>query len=273
MATIQLDNNDLRVMIREAVERLCEGQWYEAEPLCRLPYFVSVNFSDHAIEREHEREISEETVINNLKKTIKEIIKDYEMGVIGPDEYFKVIDRDTCIVAVCGIKPTYNKKRIHQVVVVTCYVWDGRINIENGNFYYVNAPSIDFIEAQKWNEENQDKVVSYQEWKRDEDIRKQRKKAERDYYFRTHQQEPSTGKRLNRMNQTYDNLEKRQKHDIHDALPDGDLKAIQDYFKDMDKRKIELEPIYEFARRAAKQAILEAYNNSASKNPSTKRKP
>ena len=94
MATIRLNNNDLRVMIREAVERLCEGQWYEAEPLCRLPYFVSVNFSDHAIEREYERSISEDCVIENLKKAVKEIIGDYEHGALGPNDHLKVIDRD-----------------------------------------------------------------------------------------------------------------------------------------------------------------------------------
>lgn len=39
MATIQINNNDLQVMIREAMERLCEGQWYEAEPLELEPLY------------------------------------------------------------------------------------------------------------------------------------------------------------------------------------------------------------------------------------------
>ena len=171
MATIQLNNNDLRVMIREAVERLCEGQWYEAEPLCRLPYFVSVNFSDHAIAREDERDISEDTVIENLRQVIKQVIKDYSRKAFGPDDYIKVIDRDTCIVAVCGMHPTYNNKRIKQIVVVTCYVWDGRINIDKGNNYYINDESPAYLEAKQWNEENQDKVMSYTEWRRYGDSR------------------------------------------------------------------------------------------------------
>lgn len=275
MATIQLNNNDLRVMIREAVERLCEGQWYEAEPLCRLPYFVSVNFSDHAIAREDERDISQDRVIENLRQVIKQVIEDYSHQAFGPDDYIKVIDRDTCIVAVCGMHPTFNNKRIKQIVVVTCYVWDGRINIDKGNNYYINDESPAYLEAKQWNEENQDKVMSYTEWKRYGDaraIKQQRNKADKEYYWRNHPHEASYEKRMNRLNTAFDSYERKKKHDIHDALPDGDLKTIQDYFRDMDKRKIELEPLYEFARRAAKQAVREAFRDSTSKNPSTTKK-
>ena len=273
MATIQLNNNDLRVMIREAVERLCEGQWYEAEPLCRLPYFVSVNFSDHAIAREYEREISEDRVIENLRKAIKEVIGDYETGVIDYKGHFKVIDRDSCIVAICGINPSYNKKRIKQVVVVTCYVWDGRVNIENGDFYYVNEPSVDFIEAQTWNEQNQDKVKSYQEWKRGYDLVNLGRKADKEYNKRRKEQEPRHGRRMEILRNAYNQKAYDDKQAIHDALPDGDLKAIQDYFKDMDSKRIELQPLYEFARRAAKQAISEVLMKEMKKNPSEAKKP
>ena len=95
MATIQLNDNDLRKLVREAVERLCEAQWYEAEPLCRIPYFVSVNFSDHAIEREDEREISREDIVENLKAAIHSIIDDYHNKKFGKDDKLKVIDRDS----------------------------------------------------------------------------------------------------------------------------------------------------------------------------------
>ena len=64
-------------MISEAVSRLCEGAWYQAEPLCRLPYFVSVNFSDHAIDREDERDLSEADIVENLKLAIQDIINDF----------------------------------------------------------------------------------------------------------------------------------------------------------------------------------------------------
>lgn len=258
MATIHLNNNDLQSIVREAVERLCEGQWYQAELICRLPYFVSVSFSDHAIEREYERDISQKRVTENLEKVVKELISDYDKGILGPNDEIKVIDRDSCIVAVCGIKPTYSKKRIHQIVVITCYIWDGRTNVETGNFYYVNTPSIDFKEAQKWNEENQDKVVSYQEWKYGNDIKRQKNKAEKEYYWRTHPKDASREKRMGRLNQAYQRKEKAEKMNIHDNLPDGDLKAIQDYFRDMNNKRIELEPIYEIARRAVKQALQEA---------------
>ena len=275
MATIQLNNNDLRIMIREAVERLCEGQWYEAEPLCRLPYYVSVNFSDHAIEREYEREISEDRVVENLKKVIKKIIEDYELGMFGPGERIKVIDQDSCIVTVCGINPSYNKKRINQLVVVTCFVWDGRINVETGNFYYINKPSRDFIDAKDWNAENQDKVMSYTEWKHYGDaraIRQQQRKADKEYNKRKKELEPGHARRMEILRNSYNQKAYDDKQKIHDNLPDGDLDSIRDYFRDMDSRHINLEPLYEFVRRAAKQALREDFKESTSKNPSTTKK-
>ena len=273
METIQLNNNDLQIMIREAVERLCEGQWYEAEPLCRLPYFVSINFSDHAIEREYEREISQDMIVDNAKQVIKQVIKDYENGKIGPDEYFKIIDRENCVVAVCGINPSFNKKRIRQISVVTCYIWDGRFNIDNGNAYYLNEESPAYLEAKEWNEKNQDKVISYTEWKRGTDIERQRKKAEREYHFRNNQQEPSREKRMNRLNQTYDRKERKDKHEIHDALPDGDLKSIQDYFRDINNKKIELEPLEETIHRTVKKALHESLRVNMTKWSSKKKNP
>ena len=269
MATIQLNSNDLRVMIREAVERLCEGQWYEAEPLCRLPYFVSVAFSDHAIDREDERDISRDQVVENLKTAIKQILDDYHNRKISGDDYIKVIDRDTCIVSVCGIEPSYNKKRVHKIVVVTCYVWDGRINIDKGNNYYINNESPRYREAREWNEENQDKVKEYTDWKRYGDeraIKKQQMKAEKEYYWRNHSKEPSSEKRMNRLNQAYMRKEKGDKYKIHDNLPDGDLKAIQDYFRDMNNKRIELEPIYEAVREGIKEALQRSLGRNTKKN-------
>ena len=79
-------------------------------------------------------------------------------------------------------------------------------------------------------------------------------------------------KRMNRLNAAFDSYERKKKYDIHDSLPDGDLKAIQDYFRDMNNKRIELEPLYEFVRRATKQALREAFGESTSKNPSTTKK-
>jgi hypothetical protein len=269
MATIQLNNNDLRFMIQEAVSRLCEGEWYEAEPLCHLPYFVSINFSDHAIAREDEREISQEMIVVNARQVIRQIIEDYENKKLGPEDYFKIIDRDTCIVAVCAISPSFNKKRIRQIVVVTCYVWDGRVNIDKGNVYYINEESPAYLEAKKWNEENQDKVISYMEWKRGTDVMRQQKKADNEYYWRNHPNEPSDEKRLNRMNVAYDKYARQQKQDIHDALPDGDLDAIRAYFRDMDKGEhIKLEPLEEIVRRAVREALQESLRIKTSKRSS-----
>ena len=53
------------------------------------------------------------------------------------------------------------------------------------------------------------------------------------------------------------------KEDIHNALPDGDLDAIRDYYRDMDSKRIRLKPLDdddldEMVNRATKQAIREA---------------
>lgn len=269
MATIQLNSNDLRVMIREAVERLCEGQWYEAEPLCRLPYFVSVAFSDHAIDREDERSISRDQVVENLRTAVRPILDDYHKKTISEGDYIKVIDKDSCIVSVCAIEPSYNKKRVHKLVVVTCYIWDGKVNIDNGHNYYINEESPAYREAVEWNAENQDKVKAYTDWKRygdDRAIKKQQMKAEKEYYWRNHSEEPSREKRLNRMDQAFMRKEKADKYKIHDNLPDGDLKAIQDYFRDMNNKRIELEPIFEMVSSAVKEALQETLRRRTKKN-------
>lgn len=262
-------------MISEAVERFCEVQWYEAEPLCRIPYYVSVNFSDHAIKREDEREISREDVIENLKATIHQMIDDYNHKKLTGDDKLKVIDRDSCIITVCGIHPSYNQRRIHQVVVVTCFVWDGRVNIDKGLNYYINNESPAYREAKQWNEENQDKVLSYTEWKRygdDRAIRQQRSKAEKEYYWRTHPQDATREKRMNRMDQAYQRKEKAEKMNARNNIPGDDLKAIQDYFRDMNNKRIELEPIYEIARKATKQVPQEALTTKTGRIHKRKKK-
>ena len=271
MATIQVNRNDLRKMIREAVARLTESEeWYDVIPLCRLPYFVSIVFSDHAIDREYEREISEDMIVDNAKQVIKDVIEDYQRRKLTPDSYFKVIDRDTCAVAVCGISPSHNRKRINKVVVVTCYIWDGRFNIDNGNNYYINEPGIDYLEAKKWNEENQDKVISYTEWKRGSDVEKQKKKAEWEYGKRNPYYETDHETLMKRMNMTYDNRDKAYYQSIRDSLPHGDLQAIKDYFRDMDTKKIDMEPLEEMVRKAVKQALRE--HNYPKTNTNTSRK-
>ena len=268
MTTIRLTNDDLRMMISEAVSQLCEGQWYEYEPLCRLPYFVAANFSDHAFDRESEREIHEQDIIEDLKLAVRDIIDGYANRLIKPDDYIKVVDRSTSMVIVCGIHPTFNRKRLQQIVVVTTYIWDGRTNIDRGDgkTYYVNEPSEEFLEAKQWNEENQDKVIPYVVWKRDTDIKRQRRKADNKHYWRNNPPEVPREKRMNRLDQAFDRYERKQQYDMEDSLSDEDRKAIQDYLRDMDKRKIELEPVSEIVRRATFQALQEALTDSTNAN-------
>ena len=256
MGAIRLTERDLRRMISEAVSRLCEGQWYDYEPLCRTPYFVSVNFSDHALDREDERVINENIIVENLKQAVHDIIRDYEGGKLNERSYVKVIDQDSCIVSVCGIHPNGNKRRISQLVVVTAYIWDGKINIDTGNNYYVNEPSDEYLAAKTWNEENQDKVIPYMDWKRDKDIKVQQKKADKEYYYRNNSTlDPETRMRL--VNMTYDNREKGNRQKYIDGMLPGDLDSIRAYFRDMDSKNIELQPISEIVDKAVKRALQE----------------
>ena len=247
MTTIRLSNDDLRNIINETISRLYENSWYQSETLCRIPYFVFIKFSDHAIEREYEREISESMIIDSAEQVVKQIIEDYHKGKIGPETPFKIIDRENCVVSVCKINLSFNKKRIHQVVVVTCYVWDGRTNLDGGINYYANEPSPAYIQAQKWNEENQDKVLSYREWKYDrrDKFMQQRKKAEREYHKRTkelYSTNLSPERRMELINRTYDTMDKANKNDFHNRMDKEDLDAIRNFYRNVDKEHIALNP-------------------------------
>ena len=268
-------------MISEAVERLLnEGggwygdDWYEMETLTYEPYQVFVKFTDHAIEREFERDIKDEDVIRNLKLVIKDIIRDYAKRKIQPEGYIKVIDRDTCMVAVCGVSPTLNKKRIQKIVVVTCYIWDGRVNVDGPDSYYVGEESVDYIVTKQWNEEHQDLVMSYSDWKYNRDIRRQKKRADNEHYWRNNPREIPMDRKWELLNKSFDKNDEYQKNGqkirMHKSLPDGDLDAIRDFHKNMDSQHIELEPVYESSEKWAKEGDFSPFNGeweSYTENP------
>ena len=293
MATIQLNSDDLRTLIRESVARLLESEdWYDSIPLCRLPYFVSIQFSDHAIEREYERDITEDDVIGDARSVIRDIIRDFKAGLIRHDTRVRIVNRETCVVSIVAVKLNPGGKAVRKVLVTTSYIWDGRYNLDGiRNYYTGEYESRAWREAEEWNRENQDKVKAFTDWKRGRDVADQRRKAENEYYWRNHPGEPSKERRMSKLNAAFDRLERRRGHEIDDALPEGDLDAIRDYFKNFDRRqlsstdsvnkelwaddyrkKTEADMLREFVRKAARQALSEAFRESMSKNPFATRK-
>ena len=276
MTPIKIDNDDLRRIINEAVRRICEGQWYDVIPLCRFPYFVSITFSTHAIQREYEREITEDDVIEDVRKVIKDIIADFECGQLNKgNNAIKVINRETCVVTAAVFRATANEKRIRDIHVVTSYVWDGRVNIDNGFNYYVGEPSEEYLEAEEWNREHQDAVEDYADYKRGVSIGKQRKEAEREYKNHRYGRDTSWEEKRRTTDRAYAERARKEKEDIHNSLPDGDLDAIRDYYKYMDQERIDLDPletwsVEDLVREAVKEAISEGLTGKMKKDTTRK---
>lgn len=235
---IRLTESDLRTMIKDATMRILEDRIELTDNyLTRIPYPIGIAFTDHVGEREEQRNISDDDIKEDVKTAIRQIVDDFIGHKITTDTYFKVIDRDSCNVSVCAISLDRSGRRIKNIVVVTSYIWNGKMNIDNGINYYINDESPAYIEAKEWNEENQDIVQGYVDWKRNTGLKKLARKAEREYNYRqSNTLDPTTRMRL--VNKTYDNQAKQDKQAIHDALPPGDLPAIQRYFKDMDKKPL-----------------------------------
>ena len=235
---IRLTESDLRMMIKDAAMRILEDRIeLHDDYLTRIPYPIALAFTDHVGEREEQRHISDEDIKEDVRSVVRFVVDDFIGGKLTAKDYFKVIDRDSCNVSVCALCLDRSGKRIKTIVVVTSYIWNGRMNIDNGINYYINDESPAYIEAKEWNAENQDIVKDYMDWKRDIVAKKLARKAEREYEYRSNTTlDPTTRMRL--VNKTYDNQAKQDKQAIHDALPPGDLQAIQRHFKDMDKKPL-----------------------------------
>lgn len=241
---IKITENDLHGIIRQTVETILEKREYSlrGELICRLPYFVTLLFTNHCIEREYERDITEKDIIKDAEAVIKDVIRDFESGKLKSDEYIKIINRENCVVSICSlITGRGNSKTgmmIQHLVAVTTYIWDGRINIDQGNHnYYIGEPSEEYLEAKKWNAKNQDKVLAYMDWKRGNDIKRQMRKADNEHYYRNNS-EISPEKRMDFINRTYDNQARLDKKAIHNAMDPDEFKAIQDYYKKVDNQPL-----------------------------------
>ena len=234
MATIQLNNSDLRSIIREAVSRIVESEeWFDHETLCRLPYYVSLRFSGHAIKRGYERRISANDIVKDMQSVSDDIISAFEAGRITVDEKFKVCNRKTCALTVATIAGTSaSGKRIHRVRIISAYIWDGRNNLdEKVIFFTPDEESQDFRDALEWNRENQDIVKDYVDWKHDRYVPGQRREMEKWYEKRG---------TINRhtKNNDYKRMEKerreREMADTYKKMPWEDYAAIGDYDMKMD---------------------------------------
>ena len=230
---VRLTEQDLHSMVKDVATRILEQYVnFQDEYITRIPYPIELVFTDHAIERESQRYITEESVRRDVREAIHRIVDDFIGGKLGRDEYFKVINRETCAVSVCTLFLT--GKRIKKIIVVTSYVWDGRMNIDKGALYYIGEESPAYIEAKEWNAEHQDIVTDYMDWKRNMPIKKQQRKAEREYFYR-HNMEIPPEKKMELINKTYDTQARLDKKAIHNSMTPDDLKAIQDYYKKADR--------------------------------------
>ena len=229
---IRLTESDLSKMIKSTANRILEEYFnFQDEYLTRIPYPIELAFTDHAIERETQRFITEDSVREDVKMAVHRIVDDFNGGKLGRDEYFKVINRESCAVSVCTL--VVGGRRIKRIIVITSYIWDGRMNIDKGALYYVGEESPAYIEAKEWNAEHQDLVTGYMDWKRNIQINKQRRKAENEYDYRNNNEIPPE-KKMELINRTYSNQARLDKKAIHDAMDPSDFKAIQDYYKKVD---------------------------------------
>ena len=234
---IRLTESDIHSMVKDVATRILE-QYVNIEDdyLTRIPYPIELIFTDHAEERESQRTIHEEEVREDMKAAVRWIVDDFKGGKLTDQDYFKVINKETRNVSVAALFLDKSKKRIRRIIVVTSYVWDGRMNIDKGIIYYVGEESPAYAEAVKWNAENQDKVVGYMDWKRNNDLKRLARKAENEYQYRNNSQEMPPEKRMALVNRTYDNYEKAEKQRYHDMMDPDELNAIRNYYKNVDKR-------------------------------------
>lgn len=213
------------------------------------PYRIGVAFRDHAFVQSHGRRITEQDVIDEMSLVSERFVSDYESGVVNVmkngsgspgNEVFKVVDRDSCLVSVFYAEPTYDMRRIYKYVVITVYVWDGKMNYDNSRgekIYYVNEPSEAFIEATEWNREHQDLVGEYTRHMHDIDTKRQREAAKRAYDAMTGPfatDDVPSERRFERERMSF----KRRRQDdmarIYGEMSPEDFDAIRDYDMKMD---------------------------------------
>ena len=97
---VRLTEQDLHSMVKDVATRILEQYVnFQDEYITRIPYPIELVFTDHAIERESQRFITEDSVRADVKEAIHRIVDDFIAGKLGRDEYFKVINRERCSLA------------------------------------------------------------------------------------------------------------------------------------------------------------------------------
>jgi hypothetical protein len=242
-----LTEKDLIEIARSTVEMVLEsvmtvGSVYR-------PYRIGVAFRDHAFVQSHGRKITWQDVVDEMSLVSERFVSDYENGVVkvrnnepgSPvNEVFKVVDRDSCLVSVFYAEPTYDMRRIYKYVVITVYVWDGKMNYDNSRgekIYYVNEPSEAFIEATEWNREHQDLVGEYTRHMHDIDTKRQREAAKRAYDALTGPfatDDVPSERRFERERMSFKRKRLDDMDKIYDEMRPEDLEAARMYGLKMD---------------------------------------
>ena len=227
-------SNIIKSTVTMVMESLTVGSVYS-------PYRIGVAFKEHALVRSNERWITERDVIDLLSGVSVKIAADFSKGILSGGEVFKVVDRDSCLVAVCFPEANrYDSRKIHRIVAITVYFWDGKMNYANSRdekIYYLNEPGDAFIEAAEWNQEHQDLVGEYTRWKHGIDVKKQDERA--DYLddllnnpFRT--DDVPSEQRLGRVRAAMKQHHKEDMENIYSQMSPEDFDAIRDYDMKMD---------------------------------------
>lgn len=250
MERYTIDRNDIKWMVNEVIKSIGFQNFNDDMVLCRFPYPIPIYFTKHAVDRRDERIIDREEIYNDVKSVIKDIVNDFKSGKLGERDRFRVVNRDTCVITTATVNCVgKGKSRIRNVVVLTAFIFDGMKNLlDNGvPNYFTGEESERFREELRKNEEHRQDIIDYQDWKHPnrtkKEIQLQQKKADKEHYWRNNPHEKGHEffqKWMDRMGR--DQL-KTQKDAIHSTLPDGDLHAIDQFYKRMNKEKVKMEPL------------------------------
>ena len=236
---MQITEQDIREMVRNAVEIITEALTFGE--VCRFPYRILIAFKEHALKRSSQRNITKEESLEDVSAVIKNVIEDFENGVLTHDSCFKVVDLDSCLVSVMNIEANRRyPNEIYRVVGLTVYNWDGKMNFmdsRNEKIYYVNKPSDRFRAAFEWNQAHQDLVKDYTKWMHDIDTKSQEYFADKAYngLSRSFSTDDVPGdKRMERVRMSDKNRYQAEMEKIYGEMPPEDYEAVRDYDMKMD---------------------------------------
>ena len=232
-----------------------------------ISYFpeIKLSFTYHSIKRQFQRVISEKMVEDDVSYVLNDIRKDFKNGAILKNKYgeytVQVINKDSCLVIPLIIEPVkkYNN-RIYRLIVKTCYIWDGRVDIKDDAYhkcYFIGEESVDFVKAEEWNTENREAVVDLEKYNHDSKRETRRNFIDwqhrqmdkmynnryHDQYFNDIDKDPAAAhdKRLERLNAAYYDKQKQQKQEwqaVRDAVGEEGMDSIRQYHRDFNNKQL-----------------------------------